>query len=68
MTYQAWDHTVQIAVVNGRWTVAVDEMLFEKWFMSEAEAWEAGVREADRLESTKRPSADPFGMTPLMRQ
>jgi hypothetical protein len=70
MTYQVWEHAVQVSAVNGRWTVAVDETMFEKWFMTEAEAWEAGVREADRLElsAARRSSVDPFGTASTVRQ
>ena len=29
----------------------VDSATFDHWYASEAEAWEAGVREADRLDT-----------------
>jgi len=35
---------------EGRWTCTVDEGAPSSSFMTQAEAWEAGVREADRLD------------------
>jgi hypothetical protein len=43
-------HLVRLSRANERWHVTVDATSFERWYASEAEAWEAGVREADRLD------------------
>lgn len=43
-------HVVRVSSTNARWHVSVDAAAFERWFTSEAEAWAAGVREADRLQ------------------
>lgn len=37
-------------MMEGRWTVAVDGAGNPDSFRSQADAWEAGVREADRLD------------------
>jgi hypothetical protein len=39
--------------VDWRWSVAVDGALLEHRFMSQVEAWEAGVREAARLDQAR---------------
>ncbi len=46
------DHVVRTTkVLEGRWTVAVDEKAeLERSYGSQADAWEAGVREVDRLD------------------
>ena len=41
---------------EGRWTCTVDAGTPSSSFMTQAEAWEAGVREADRLD---RPVPNP---------
>ncbi|WP_176064616.1 hypothetical protein [Anaeromyxobacter diazotrophicus] len=43
-------HVVRVSSTNARWHVTVDAAAFDRWFTSEAEAWAAGVREADRLQ------------------
>jgi hypothetical protein len=45
-------HTVDVAKIAQvwRWSVSVDEKRLESSYESQAEAWEAGVREADRLD------------------
>ena len=37
-------------VMEGRWTCTVDEAPVPSSYQSQAEAWEAGVREAARLD------------------
>jgi len=49
-TFQVGHHRVQVSESNGRWTAAVDDVPLPLWFRNEAEAWAAGVREADRLD------------------
>jgi hypothetical protein len=49
--FQAGKHVLRLSrVVEGRWSVAVDEAALTSSFGTQAEAWEAGVREADRLD------------------
>ncbi len=47
-------HVVRLSCAKGRWSVFVDQAATDQWYASEAEAWEAGVREADRLDRTAR--------------
>lgn len=49
--FRAGDHVIAIAIeVDWRWTVSVDDGPLPAKFMTQAEAWEAGVREAGRLD------------------
>ena len=41
-----------------RWTATMDGRLLEGTFQSQAEAWEAGIREADRVDSASSPSRE----------
>jgi hypothetical protein len=47
------DHDVVVAQVMPawRWTTTVDGRLLDGTFQTQAEAWEAGVRDADRVDS-----------------
>ena len=36
--------------MEGRWAIAVDESALLSTFRTQADAWEAGVREADRID------------------
>jgi hypothetical protein len=47
-------HQVRVWVLNDRWRVAVDDVLLPDWHARQADAWAAGVLEADRLD---RPAA-----------
>ena len=50
-TFQAGKHVLRITkVMEGRWTVSTDDVPHPHSFATQAEAWEAGVREADRLD------------------
>lgn len=49
-SYQVGKHVVRISSSNGRWAVVVDDAALTKWFVNQAEAWAAGVQEADRLD------------------
>jgi len=49
-TFQVGAHIVQLSCTEGRWTTTVDTVTYDKWYMSQAEAWAAGVREAYRLD------------------
>ncbi len=48
--YSVGMHVVQVSKAEGRWSVTVDDRALPNWFMTQVEAWEAGVREADRLD------------------
>ena len=50
ISYQVGNHIVRVSNANGRWAVTVDEAELSRWFMNQADAWAAGVREADRLD------------------
>lgn len=48
-------HTLRVTKVNeGRWTFTVDGGDVSSSFATQAEAWEAGVRAADRMDATAR--------------
>jgi hypothetical protein len=49
-SFQVGIHLVRLSGFEGRWSVAVDEAASHSSFSTRAEAWEAGVREADRLD------------------
>ncbi len=49
--FEAGKHVLRLSkVMEGRWSVAVDDAALSGSFRTQAEAWEAGVREADRLD------------------
>ena len=51
--FHVGNHVVRIVkVMEGRWTMSVDDAPGASSFATQAEAWEAGVREADRLDRT----------------
>ncbi len=50
MTFQVGKHSVSLSQAKGRWTAALDGRSLAKWYLTDAEAWEAGVREADRID------------------
>ena len=50
-TFAVGEHTLVVAkVLEGRWTVTVDSQLLDASFQTQADAWEAGVRDAHRLD------------------
>ncbi|HTP53159.1 MAG TPA: hypothetical protein VMK42_20895 [Anaeromyxobacteraceae bacterium] len=50
-SFEIGRHLVKVSMVmEGRWTVAVDDGPVPGSFGTQADAWEAGVREADRLD------------------
>jgi hypothetical protein len=49
-SFQVGAHLVQLSKREDRWAVAVDERTLSTWYLTQADAWEAGVREADRLD------------------
>jgi hypothetical protein len=50
ITFQVAEHRVLLSGREGAWSVGVDEKSLPNGFATEAEAWEAGVREVDRLD------------------
>jgi hypothetical protein len=52
-TFEVWGHRLTLARIvgpKGRWSVAVDGAPLAVSYTTQAEAWEAGVREAYRLD------------------
>jgi len=50
-TFAVGRHAARVTrVMEGRWTVEVDEAAVAGSYRTQADAWEAGVREADRLD------------------
>ncbi len=50
-SFQVGSHLIQVLkVMEGRWTVSVDGVSVQRSYATQAEAWEAGVREADRMD------------------
>ncbi len=48
-------HTLRVSkVTEGRWTFSVDDGETSSTFATQAAAWEAGVRAADRLDTGAR--------------
>lgn len=50
--YDVEGHDVAVWERRKRWTTSVDHVPVTGWFLTEAEAWTAGVREADRKDRT----------------
>jgi len=50
ISYQVGKHVVRVSNANGRWAVTVDDAELSKWYVNQADAWAAGVQEADRLD------------------
>ncbi len=48
--YQVAAHRVLLSGKAGTWRVDVDERALPHGFATQAEAWEAGVREVDRID------------------
>jgi hypothetical protein len=56
--FQVGMHVLQVIGSDSRWVVAVDGVLHEGWLASEAQAWAAGVAEADRIERSSPSPAE----------
>lgn len=50
VTFQVGNHRVRVGGQPGTWEVSVDDGVIGQTFATAADAWEAGVREADRLD------------------
>lgn len=61
--YKVGAHDLELTRKDGRWTAAVDGIAVDRWFTSSADAWTAGVEEADRIDrfaaSSLAPGAGP---------
>jgi hypothetical protein len=54
--FEVGQHRLAVAKVReGRWTVAVDDRPVDATFESQADAWQAGVREALRIDTPSAP-------------
>jgi hypothetical protein len=47
-TFRVGAHDVRVWMKDGRWYVAVDDVELSIWHKVQADAWTAGVTEADR--------------------
>jgi hypothetical protein len=56
-TFQVGKHAVSIVKSDQRWLVTVDQTPLSKWFLTEADAWASGVREAQRLDQAAAAAA-----------
>ncbi len=54
-TFEVGRHVVRVLKVNeGRWSVSVDGAPLTSTYATQAEAWEGGVREADRIDRSAK--------------
>lgn len=55
-TFLVGDHALVLGEIatTWRWTATMDGRLLEGTFRSQAEAWEAGVREAERVDAANQ--------------
>jgi hypothetical protein len=51
LAYAVGAHTLEVIANHNRWTAVLDGVALNRWFMSLADAWSAGVTEALRLDS-----------------
>jgi hypothetical protein len=51
-SFQVGRHTLLLWLDQRRWSMSLDGAAGSVTFETQAEAWEAGVREADRLDRT----------------
>jgi hypothetical protein len=53
-TFEVGEHTLVVTkVMERRWTVTVDSRPIDASFDTQADAWEAGVRDAHRLDALR---------------
>ncbi len=53
--FQAWTHELKVTMISdGSWSCTVDGAPVSGRFEKQVEAWEAGVREAHRLDLAGR--------------
>jgi len=53
VTFQVGSHRIRVGGQPGSWQVSVDESQIDQSFHTAADAWEAGVREADRQDRSR---------------
>jgi hypothetical protein len=54
--FEVGRHVVRVLKLNaGRWSVSVDDTPLPSTYATQAEAWESGVREADRIDRVAAP-------------
>jgi len=67
-SFEVGCHLVRLRCLEGRWTATVDGVTATDWHRSQAEAWEAGVREADRIDrEAAAPAPVPAPPAPFSR-
>jgi hypothetical protein len=49
--YDVGPRVLEVTGNGSRWTAAVDGVTLDRWYMSSADAWTAGVTEALRLDA-----------------
>jgi hypothetical protein len=54
VSFQVRAHALRVSCHDRRWEVSVDDVALAQWYLSQVAAWEAGVREADRLDGAAR--------------
>ena len=64
--FQVGRHMLSVFGSDGRWVVAVDGVLLRGWHASQAEAWSAGVAEAERIDRLSREPDASAGPAPLL--
>jgi hypothetical protein len=63
ITFRVGLHDVQVWMKEGRWYVSVDGTELSIWYKVQADAWTAGVIEADRLDRPAEAASAPGGVT-----
>jgi hypothetical protein len=53
LRYEVGGHVVRVTQVSvGRWSMSIDDVDVDGTYGTRAEAWEAGIREADKRDRT----------------
>jgi hypothetical protein len=67
-SFEVGRHLIRLRCLEGRWTATVDGVTAADWHRSQAEAWAAGVHEADRLDrEAAAPAPGPAELAPFSR-
>jgi len=64
ITFRVGLHDVQVWMKEGRWYVSVDGTELSIWYKVQADAWTAGVIEADRLDRPAAAAPAPGSVAP----
>jgi hypothetical protein len=51
--YEVGAHVLELFGNSSRWRATIDGVSLDRWFMTSADAWTAGVTEALRMEENK---------------